>query len=477
MAQILLRIGAALGSGALFLLALPPADVAPLGWIVLAPLFLAVRGRGFAFAFLVGLGACLFAAYLSTIGVFYPWDRLEGDPGWHYVGFLLFGVVIALIAGAVGEWKELTLRRAVLLAAAAVLLEAILLVYLPAHLALTQYRSPAMMQVTQVTGIWGVSFLVWLTNLAVAAVLSRGVAKLRSKAAVVAATAALIAMTLLWQWPPPATPSDPLAAIHPETTRVAVIQTISMEPEDLEELHRQATDLGADLVVWPELSATGAVVAGDAASLRDLSAQGQAPFITSFPDPAEPLPYNVAALYKAGLESARYRKRKPFGGERQMHQPGSDAVAVPFREKNVGLNICFDSCFPYVMRETAQLEEVALIALPCMGPETPYGFIQAVHGAYTPFRSAEMGVAIARGESSAFAMITDGRGRIVAEAPPGYVGALAADVELVRRSTLYARFGEWFLLAAGLLFTALLVAEVRSGGPPGTKKGAGRKRR
>jgi apolipoprotein N-acyltransferase len=446
-------------SGILFLLSLPPADVMWLGWLALAPLFTAVVGRGLAIGALSGLGVCLFAAYLSTTGIFYLWDRLEGDPGWHYVGFLLFGIVMSIVCGALGELKRVGLRHAIMLAALAVLLEAALLLYLPAHLALTQYKSPAMMRLAEVTGIWGVSFLVWFSNLALAVLPHARPLKIAQHAAV-AWVVILMATTVLWRWPQPLAPDE--ATFHQGHSEgqvvVAVLQTTSMELEDLERLNREATRLGADLVIWPELSATGAVAGGDTEQVRELSASaGQAAFVTTFPDAASPMPYNVASLFNGGRESDRYKKRKPFGGESKMHQAGSEARSVAWERGQLGLNVCFDSCFPNVMRETSRLQDVTLIALPCMGPETPYGFVQAIHGAYTPFRSAENGVPIARGESSAFAMITDSRGRILAEAPAGYVGPLLAAVELERRPTLYRQFGDWFLILSGLTFIACWV--------------------
>ena len=42
------------------------------------------------------------------------------------------------------------------------------LVVLPAHFALTQYRSPAMLGLASSTGIWGVSFVLWFFTFLVA---------------------------------------------------------------------------------------------------------------------------------------------------------------------------------------------------------------------------------------------------------------------------------------------------------------------
>lgn len=53
-------------------------------------------------------------------------------------------------------------------AALATLLEAVLLVKLPAHLALSQYRNAFFVQLASIGGIWMVSFLIWWANFALA---------------------------------------------------------------------------------------------------------------------------------------------------------------------------------------------------------------------------------------------------------------------------------------------------------------------
>jgi len=95
-------------SGAMLVAALPLANVGLLGPICLAPLLAASRNAGFARGFLAGLGACMFAAWISVEGFFYdppahPERAIELLAAWHYVGFLLFSIPIGGVAGVLGE--------------------------------------------------------------------------------------------------------------------------------------------------------------------------------------------------------------------------------------------------------------------------------------------------------------------------------------------------------------------------------------
>lgn len=126
----------ALASGLLLEAALPPVDAHPLVWLVLIPILVASLGQGFAFGFIGGLGAVMIGGQASRMGLFLEPSLLDGDPGWNYLGFFLFGLAIALLCGLVGEVKKIRLRQVFTLSAWAVLFEAALLLYLPAHIAL-----------------------------------------------------------------------------------------------------------------------------------------------------------------------------------------------------------------------------------------------------------------------------------------------------------------------------------------------------
>lgn len=450
-----LILGATLLSGALFAIATPPGDVQALGWICFVPLLAALAGARLIAAILAPMGALMFGAWLTTTGWLYSWPVLEGEAAWHYSGFLLFALALtpAFLAAACQTKPSGWIVFA--LAAAFTACESLLLLYLPGHIALSQYRSPAMLFVASLGGIWLVSLLVWWVQLRMAFWLAE---KSWPKRPALAALALPVTVAAVWEHREPGAPNAALIP-DPLRMRVGIIQSIDADFDKLSKWTHEAKAQGAKLVVWPELSAAGIAAGGRTQRLLELSATlGDTGFVTTFPNQSNPKPFNTAAVFEAGRESPHYYKRKPFAAEAKDHQAGTEAVAVEAAGTRVGLNICFDSCYPALIRESAVKGRATIVALPCMGPESPYGVIQSIHGAFTPFRSAESGVPIARGETSAFAMVTDAAGRIVAQAPPGFEGLLLGDVQPVRRWTLAAQIGDAVMIASWTISIGTLLA-------------------
>jgi apolipoprotein N-acyltransferase len=199
--------------------------------------------------------------------------------------------------------------------------------------------------------------------------------------------------------------------------------------------------------VWPELSAQSIPNRELLILARE---PGQAPFLTTFPDQVAPLPHNVLAMFSRDGESAHYFKRKPFAAERSMHAAGSQPVSVSYLGTRIGLGICFDECYPAVMRELANDTLPDVIAIPSLDPATPYGVIQAMHGAFTPFRAAELGTPFVRSEITGYSQIVERDGMIVGELAAGREGMMVADIHLGSRHTVYRTLGDWFLYLCAL---------------------------
>ena len=432
MRQKLISLGlvaaAALLTGTMMVLALPLGEQAWLAWFMLVPLLIATKEKGLLIGFLGGLGAVFWCGFLSTTGVFYHYKTFEPPFYWTYTGCGLFAIPFCTIFGIWSDAKN-SQKSIWWFAALAVSLESILLLKLPAPLAITQYRSPLMMVVTSLVGIWGVSFLVWFANLACA---TRKAGWMVSVPIAIASSVSMLSK--------PYIPENGLV--------LAVSQIGDAMDKELIETHRMISDQHPAIDVWPEFAGMNFVRGGDTAKLKELSTDG-APIVTSFRDTEMPLPRNVASLFLNGGESPRYAKRKLFGKETDMHTPGDHAVAVSLGSAQVGLNICYDSCFPYIIRETSALPGVKVVALPTIDPDSLHYFIAAMHASFTPFRSAENGVAIARADGHFGSMVTDPRGRIVAELHDEQ-GSITGVVSGERRWTLYQVIGDsfWFLCIA-----------------------------
>ncbi len=429
----LIFAAASLLSGALFCLALPPADYWFLGWVAFVPLMVVVRGRGFLFGFVGGLLALFTTAYLVKSGIFYSSKHFGGEDGWIVTGCGLFGFVVSLL---LAFWADKGSRKPHWwFAGLAVLLEASLLIILPAHLALTQYRQHLLLWVASLGGIWLVSFLVWLANMAIAEALR---AREWRKLAVPG-----VGLILMVGFQPI------LGRGEEQGFEFGLVQTDKTDAESLGLLHRQASRDSQTVVVWPEFGGLGIATGGDTRPLQEVSAKnGGAAIVTSYNDEFAPMPHNVASVVTPTGTSESYFKRKLFGGEKQMHTPGDRAVAVDSPQGRIALGICFDSCYPAIVRDAARLPGVTAMALPTIDPESPHHFIAAIHAAFTPFRAAENGIAIARADGYAYSMAVDGRGRIVAELPPGEQAAYTSVA--LGGPTLYRLLGDWFLYLCGL---------------------------
>ncbi|MBW7928727.1 MAG: hypothetical protein H3C58_11740, partial [Fimbriimonadaceae bacterium] len=160
---------------------------------------------------------------------------------------------------------------------------------LPAHLALTQSQVPWVVGMASFGGIWVCSYVVWLTNLGVAHVI-----ELRLARAFLPSFAAALLLVLVGQGVNLVVGEG----VSRGEAMVGIVQTESNDLEQLTALNRKAGELGADLVIWPELSALEIAAGDDTGALVALAnADSQPPFVTTFEDAHEPQPRNAAALF------------------------------------------------------------------------------------------------------------------------------------------------------------------------------------
>lgn len=422
-----------LASGLLFVVSLPPVSWGFLGWICLVPLIFAVQGQGFLKGFVGGIVAAMTGAFISTTPLIGPNVVVDGSLGWNYAGFGLFGMVIAFMAGFLGEVKKPQIYHACLFASLGIILELITFIRLPAHMALTQYTSRPMLALASITGIWGVSWLVWAANIGLAFLLKEKQFKEAGLGAGVLAAGSLLVA---------AVPFNVSKDLY-----FAAVQTSKFGASEIIPLNEPLRKVNPVLAVWPELS----VNESDGKRISEFAASAW-PVVASFHSTKEGRQQNTAAVFTGAGRSDLYAKRRPFAQEAAEIQAGTDPVVVKVVSENVGLNICFDSCYPSVMRETA-LRGASLIALPTLDPPSPNGFVQSVHAAFTPFRAAELGIPIIRAESTAWSMLVDRDGTILGHLPAGEEGAIARQIKPGAKWTPYRQFGDWFLYLAALSLT------------------------
>jgi len=440
-------LGAVLLSAGLLVLCMPLGEQGYLGWIAFVPLIRVTRGRGFLPALLGTLGVIFAGAFLSITGWLYHDRDPLGSASWVYTGFGIFGFSACL---AIGAWGDRSSARLPIwwFAGFATLCESLLLTKLPAHLALSQYRNVVVLQAAAVGGIWLVSFLIWSVNFYLATL------PLKRLGLIVAVLLPVSFLTSLIR-----------VRLSGPTADIAVIQIGDPDEKSVARMQRQVSLLHPAFTIWPEFAGIPFTFAGDPVRLRHLSVEpGSSPIITSYQDDFQPLPHNASALFTEGATSEIYWKRRLFGEESKMHTPGDRAVSAPFARGRVGLNICFDSCYPEIIRDTASIPGTNLISLPSIDPDASNHFIAAMHASYSPFRCAEEGVAMVKSDGLAYSSFVDSFGQTLKELPPGEQVSVQS-MPLQTHWTPYRQFGDWFLWLLGGLEVWAIVRAVRSREP------------
>jgi len=441
-------------AGVLLALALPPRNWEWLGWIALVPLLAAALERrpleAMGLGMLSGVTAGLVHGYLD-------------------VPFFL----LAMFLGTVATVSSLGLRRwsglpwVLLVACAGVSVEWVTtFLPIPIHLALCQYLATPIIQIAAFTGVWGVSFLLWWVNAALADALLRR--QPRSPALAAGVLGLLLALGFGY---------GQLQAAQgkpAERLRVAAIQDYQYsdvvaflpmpadngEEADREAMTRRAAEQGARLVVWSEMSLGGGFTPEHP---RDptiaLARETGAHLVPGYTEEARPKRFNCAAFVSPeGEVKGVHRKIHLFLGERRGTQSGREARAFDTELGRLGMEICFDSCYTGVTRRIVA-DGARLIAMPNYDPPVPGGVLHYLHAAVLPFRAVENRVPFVRADATGCSQVIDSTGRVLREAPLYAADTLVADVTLGNgRGTLFTRLGDWLAYLCLLLTAGYAVA-------------------
>ncbi len=444
-------------TGLLFALCWPPFNAEGLGGGAFGPGLWAATGRRLLEGFGLGMAAGAGGGVVSA-GWYHDTARLF----WAYIPFLWLAFLFGLVALAVSRASKISSPTARVLWVASVGVGGEWLTSwlpLPLNIALCQYRNITLIQIASLTGIWGVSFLLWATN----AVLAEAVR--RRQWVPLGVCAGLVALALGFGTFALRTP-----IANPQTLRVAAVQDLTREETgdmaavppklvDRTQMTREAAGRGAKLVVWSEESLGGEFEASrpkDETRLlaRDLNTA----LVVGYSDDARPKPFNCAAFVapNGDVLAPVHHKVHLYLAEQQTNQAGHSATVAPTPLGPIGLEICFDSCYTGTTRETVQ-GGAKLIAMPNYDPPTPRGVLHRLHGAMLPFRAVENGVPFVRADSNGLSQIVDDHGRILAQSPLYVPDVLIADVSLgAGTGTFFTRWGDWpayaCVLAGGLGF-------------------------
>lgn len=517
------------GASGLFLpLSFPNYDLGLLAWIALVPLHWALDGKSKQQAFWIGWlsGTIAFTGMMSWVVTTmntYGKVPLVISYGIMLLLTVYLGLYVAIYsAGAV--WLRTLIPRYGLFAVPCLwvsleLIRTYALSGLPwGLLGYSQYRQVEVIQIADHMGVYGVSFLIVLVNVALAELLSwlmpllRGFRPAKLPWELVAVTVLLVGLS--WEYGLQTLSGVPFSHIPRSSIRVGVVQPNVDQAVKWDTTYREETlarfnrltgqlDHATDLVIWPE-AATPFLFEREPVyqlQLISLASRAQAPILFGspalrfYPDRRPYLLNSAYLLAPDGQLLGRYDKQHlvPFGEYIPLKSsllffldklvegigdfeagPGPTIMTVTLKPGTAGVHprpikfgvaICYEVIFPDLVRQFAVNGAEFLVT---MTNDAWFGRSAAPsqHFGMVVFRSVENHLAFARSANTGISGFIDPFGRIVETTPIFTEQAVRTTMQAWRPHTFYSRHGDVFAYGCAIICALLcLFSYFRTKGP------------
>jgi apolipoprotein N-acyltransferase len=487
----------------LLALCMPKPALAPLGWVALAPLCVAVARtarrpapRGVR-PFLLGLvtGLVAFGGTVSwTSDVLAIFGGLNAALAWLLAALLIAYLAIYpaifshTLTTAIARGGPLALALAPLVWLATEWLRGTLFTGFPwVLLGYSQSDTLAPLQVSSLIGIYGLSGLVACPAAAIALLVS---APRRPRQ--LAAAAVLVGLPVAGAAWGAARLSDEWWRTAP-AARVGIVQGNVPQGEKWDparrdsilarylSLTREVAASGVDLIVWPE-SSTPFVFDRDALEtevMRAAVVRAGVPVVFGSDEVVGPREfYNAAFVIDASGEiRGSYRKMQlvPFGEyipvrwllffARPLVEGFSDFSAgqrltlLPVGAHRLSVAVCYEAVFPWLSREAVGQGSQLLTTIT---NDAWYGRSAAPwqHFQQARVRAVETGRFLVRAANTGISGIVDPHGRVVVQSPLFETGTWVGEVRWLDGQTVYSRIGDSVAWASCLVTAGLLLLPV-----------------
>ena len=329
------------------------------------------------------------------------------------------------------------------------------------NLAYTQMNCLPIIQIASITGIWGISFMVFLFAGTVATLLS-GVGEPPQRCALaITVGVVMLALFLFGEWRLGSNPSAQSVTVTLMAKDVPMSVYLGPEDQALELLRqyadevRHATPAGTQVVVLPEKIAR---VREDNlpqvdALFSSAATATNAAIVLGLVRREASAAFNSSRFYSpAGKMEANYDKHHLLPRV-EPEEPGDRRVVLDQPSGRWGLQICKDMDFPKLSREYAG-EGANLLLVPAWD----FNLDRWLHARMAVLRAVENGFALARSGRNGLLTLSDNRSRILAETATvfGRFVSITGKVNVTREKTFYAQAGDWFAWLCVALFATLL---------------------
>ncbi len=488
-------------SAILLTLSFPKYDIWVLAWVGLVPLFFVLNRNNRMWSFLW----CWFSGtlfYFFTINwITQTMNQYGGMPLWlSYMVLLLLSIYLGVYTGLFGYFTKFISEKTSIPIPVAAPFIWVSLEYLKAHfisgfpwasLGYSQYKFLPIIQIADITGIYGVSFLIVAVNAALCGILhirTRKSVSYRMRIISISSVIFIFLLSLYYGYYRLNGDYDS----HDKGVTIAVIQgnipqhlkwdmTFQRKTVDIyKRLTEEAAGHSPELVIWPETAAP--FFFQDNSKYREEIFEIASKNHTSllFGNPAYELTdrneknmLNSAYLISPDRETlARYDKIHlvPFGEYVPLSKilffiekmaagigdfiPGRDYTVMELPQSKFGVVICYEVIFPELVRKFV-LNGAAFMAT--VTNDAGFGKSPAHYQHFTMavFRSVENRIWFARAANTGISGFISPRGEILQESPIFEETWLIQDVFPSNTRTFYTRYGDLFAYGT-ILITFLM---------------------
>jgi apolipoprotein N-acyltransferase len=337
------------------------------------------------------------------------------------------------------------------------------------NLAYTQSDCLPLIQIASITGLWGISFVVFLFAGAVASLLSGTGKPWQRRMLAVTIGFVICGVLVFGKWRLQSNPPAVPVAVTLIAKDVPMSVYLGSEEQALQLLNDYADEIqrvtpdGAQAVVLPEKIARlgeGALVEVDSLFSSAATAT-HAAIVLGLVRKTSLGAFNSSRFYSAnGKLEANYDKHHLIPAV-EPEKPGDKRVILDQPSGRWGLQICKDMDFPKLSREYA-IEGANLLLVPAWD----FNLDRWLHARMAIMRAVENGFALARSARNGLLTLSDNRGRILAETAtvPDRFVSVTGKVNVSRERTFYTRTGDWFAWLCIAVFVALLAFQLLNRG-------------
>jgi apolipoprotein N-acyltransferase len=489
-------------SGLLLTAAFPPGNLSWVAWIAFIPLFMSLEVVSGRQAFTLGL--CFGLAHNLTLvyWVVFVMGHYGNLPVPVSLGILLLFAMYLSLYPALFSLLASLLRgpfssfQAACLWVALEFVRAKALSGFPWSLvAHSQYLHLPVIQIADLVGAYGVSFLILLTNATIYTLIFRRNSRaIRTEAT---ATLLLVALTFAYGYYRLSQDGTPRESLKVALVQGDIDQSIKWDPSNQAEtinIYRRLTlsskSFDPDLVVWPETAVPLFFQEGGELAREVLATAKEAHAYIIFGSPAYGVEgksihyYNRAYLISPQekvVESYDKIHLVPFGEyvPLQRYLPfvhrlvvsagdfrsGKKSSPLSFPKAKAGILICFESIFPELARDMTKNGAQILVNIT---NDAWYGMTSAPyqHFSMAVFRAVENRRPLVRAANTGFSAFIDCHGEIMQVSHLFTEATLCRELPLGGPSlTVYTRYGDFFpvsLLVLTLIQTGYLLYYTRT---------------